>query len=179
MNSSYWYSCVSIQLKQEVDNNPELNSSKKKKEQEKFQTMISTLQEELRQQTENHKFVLARIDHEKSTYFNTNVTRNRSITQFLQLCIFPRCCFTMTDALFCAQFVLMLHAQKTPHFSTLLFYDRVFSDISYTVTCCTENEKHFWSVYNPLIPNIWPETLLSWSATWNRCVWNSQSLNSS
>ena len=102
--------------------------------------MIDKLQEELRQQTENHKLVLARIDHEKSTYFNTSVTRNRSITQFLQLCIFPRCCFTITDALFCAQFVLMLHAQKTPHFSTLLFYDRVFSDISYTVTCCTENE---------------------------------------
>lgn len=102
--------------------------------------MIDRLQDEQKQQTENHKCVLARIDHEKASYFNTSVTRNRSITQFLQLCIFPRCCFTITDALYCAQFALFLHQQRTPHFSTLLFYDRVFSDISYTVTCCTENE---------------------------------------
>ena len=29
---------------------------------------------------------------------------------------------------------------KTPNFSTLIYYDRVFCDITYTVTCCTENE---------------------------------------
>ena len=29
---------------------------------------------------------------------------------------------------------------KTPNFSTLIYYDRIFCDITYTVTCCTENE---------------------------------------
>ena len=29
---------------------------------------------------------------------------------------------------------------KTPNFSTLMNYDRIFCDITYTVTCCTENE---------------------------------------
>ena len=37
-------------------------------------------------------------------------------------------------------FVEWVHQQKTPNFSTLLCYDRVFSDIIYTVASCTENE---------------------------------------
>ena len=37
-------------------------------------------------------------------------------------------------------FVELVHQQKTPNFSTLLCYDRVFSDIIYTVASCTENE---------------------------------------
>ena len=52
-------------------------------------------------------------------------TKNDTITQFLQLCIFPRCCFTASDALYCAKFVLTVHQLKTPNFSTLLCYDRV------------------------------------------------------
>ena len=51
--------------------------------------------------------------------------KNRMITQLLQLCIFPRCCFTALDAVYCGKFVHTLHMLKTPNFSTLLFYDRV------------------------------------------------------
>ena len=29
---------------------------------------------------------------------------------------------------------------KTPNFSTLICFDRIFCDITYTVNCCTENE---------------------------------------
>ena len=53
------------------------------------------------------------------------MTKNRTLTQFLQLCIFPRCCFTTTDAVYCAKFIKTLHTLETPHFSTLLFFDRV------------------------------------------------------
>jgi THO complex subunit 2 len=66
--------------------------------------------------------------------------KNRMITQLLQLCIFPRCCFTALDAVYCGEFIHTLHTLKTPNFSTLLFYDRVFSDVARTITCCTENE---------------------------------------
>ena len=31
---------------------------------------------------------------------------------------------------------------KTPNFSTLICFDRIFCDITYTVTSCTENEAH-------------------------------------
>ena len=53
------------------------------------------------------------------------VYKNKTITQFLQLCVFPRCLFTVGDAVYCAKFVSMLHSIRTPNFSTLLFFDRV------------------------------------------------------
>ena len=35
-----------------------------------------------------------------------------------------------------------MHNLKTPNFSTLICYDRIFCDITYTVTSCTENEAN-------------------------------------
>ncbi|KAG7282682.1 hypothetical protein CRUP_017608 [Coryphaenoides rupestris] len=68
-------------------------------------------------------------------------TKNETITKFLQLCLFPRCIFSASDAVYCARFVELVHQQKTPNFCTLLCYDRVFSAIIYTVASCTENES--------------------------------------
>ena len=45
-----------------------------------------------------------------------------------------------SDATYAAKFVNIIHMLKTPNFSTLMNYDRIFCDITYTVTCCTENE---------------------------------------
>lgn len=55
----------------------------------------------------------------------TGSTKNETITQFLQLCVFPRCCFTASDAVYCAKFIHILHDLKTPNFSTLICCDRV------------------------------------------------------
>ena len=57
--------------------------------------------------------------------FLLEATKSETITQFLQLCMFPRCVFTASDAVYCAKFVHMLHNLKTPNFSTLLCFDRV------------------------------------------------------
>ncbi|KAH9641006.1 hypothetical protein HF086_015102 [Spodoptera exigua] len=58
----------------------------------------------------------------------------------MQLCLFPRCVFTPADALYCAEFVHTVHSLRTPNFSTLLCYDRLFCDITYSVMSCTEGE---------------------------------------
>lgn len=79
-------------------------------------------------------------------------------TQFLQYCLFPRCIFTASDALFCAKFVYLLHMLKTPNFSTLICYDRIFADISYTMCSCTENEA---SHYGKFLCSVL-ETVMSW-----------------
>jgi len=118
----------------------DLPSSKRKKEQERSMALIEKLQEERQRQEDNHRLVMARLRQEKDTWFSARVTKNRTITQILQLCVFPRCRFTASDAIFCAKFIYMLHSLQAPNFSTLLFFDRVFSDISYTVAFCTENE---------------------------------------
>ena len=45
-----------------------------------------------------------------------------------------------SDAVYAAKFVYVIHMLKTPNFSTLICFDRIFCDITYTVNCCTENE---------------------------------------
>ena len=65
------------------------------------------------------------VTHLSYNFSLSEATKSETITQFLQLCMFPRCVFTASDAVYCAKFVHMLHNLKTPNFSTLLCFDRV------------------------------------------------------
>lgn len=47
------------------------------------------------------------------------------ITSLLQHCIFPRLCFTASDAVYCAKIISLLHSIKTANFASLICYDRV------------------------------------------------------
>ena len=65
---------------------------------------------------------------EKDSWFEPRQAKSaktETMTQFVQMCLFPRCVFTSMDALYCAEFVHTLHSLKTPNFSTLICYDRV------------------------------------------------------
>ncbi|CAH3126788.1 unnamed protein product [Porites lobata] len=124
----------------QLDDNKDMPVSKKKKEKERCSLLFEKLKEELKQQEDHNQRVMASLKHERDSWLPAKATKSETITQFLQLCMFPRCVFTASDAVYCAKFVHMLHNLKTPNFSTLLCFDRVFSDISYTVASCTENE---------------------------------------
>ncbi|XP_077984941.1 THO complex subunit 2-like isoform X2 [Glandiceps talaboti] len=123
-----------------LEDNRDVAPSKRRKEKEKYNLLIDKLKDEEKKQQEHCQRVIARLKHEKENWFQSRTTKNDTITQFLQLCVFPRCCFTASDSVYCAKFVHTIHNLKTPNFSTLLCYDRVFSDISYIVASCTENE---------------------------------------
>lgn len=100
---------------------------------------------------------------EKPSWFlsrNVKAAKNETITQFLQHCLFPRCIFTMVDAMYCAKFIHVLHSLKTPNFSTLLCYDRLFCDIVYSVTLCTENEARRYGRFLCAVL----ETVMRWHA---------------
>ncbi|XP_018897836.2 THO complex subunit 2 isoform X2 [Bemisia tabaci] len=128
-----------------LENSKDLVPSKLKKEQEKHLVLVEKLQDERKKQQEHVERVMARLKEEKDSWFPTRSpksTKNETITQFLQLCLFPRCVFTMVDALYCSKFVHTLHILRTNNFSTLLCFDRLFCDITYTVTSCTENEAN-------------------------------------
>ena len=56
---------------------------------------------------------------------STETAKGETITQFLQLCVFPRCVFTANDAVYCAKFIHIIHMLQTPNFSTLICFDRV------------------------------------------------------
>ncbi|XP_071847770.1 THO complex subunit 2-like isoform X4 [Apostichopus japonicus] len=125
---------------QALDDNKDQVSTKKRKEKERLGNLLEKMREEEKKQQEHVNRVKARLQEESETWFTARSTKNETITQFLQLGIFPRCCFTASDAIYCAKFVLLVHQLKTPNFSTLLCYDRVFQDITYTVASCSENE---------------------------------------
>ncbi|OWF53939.1 THO complex subunit 2-like isoform X2 [Mizuhopecten yessoensis] len=125
-----------------IEDNKDMPQSKKKKEKERCNTLMDKLKDEEKKQGEHVARVHNRLKNQKEQWFISRSTKNETITQFLQLCIFPRCCFTAIDALYCSKFIHILHDLKTPNFSTLICYDRIFCDITYTVTCCTENEAH-------------------------------------
>ncbi|KAL1505772.1 hypothetical protein ABEB36_005256 [Hypothenemus hampei] len=118
-------------------------STKGKKEQERYASLIEKLLDEKKKQTEHVEKVLFRLKQEKDGWFLSRTAKSaktESITRFLQLCLFPRCTFTQIDAIYCAKFVHTIHMLKTPNFSTLLCYDRIFCDVTYSIISCTENE---------------------------------------
>ncbi|XP_024887298.1 THO complex subunit 2 isoform X7 [Temnothorax curvispinosus] len=133
------------QLAAQTADSKDMNLSKGKKEQERYTTLIEKLQDEKKKQEEHVEKVFAYLRQEKDTWFlsrSAKSAKNETITQFLQLCLFPRCTFTTVDAMYCAKFVHTIHSLKTANFSTLLCYDRLFCDITYSVTSCTENEAN-------------------------------------
>lgn len=63
---------------------------------------------------------------ERDTWFQTmSATKTDTITQFLQLCVYPRVFYTASDAVYAAQFIHVLHQLKAAQFSTLICLDRV------------------------------------------------------
>jgi len=131
------------QLQKPVKNEDAATTAKKRKEVERLTQLKDKLLEEEKAQNAHTARIFARLDREKDNWFTQRqacLPKNDTVTAFLQLCLFPRATFTTHDALFCARFVKMMHQLRTPNFSTLIFCDRMFCDITYTVASCTEQE---------------------------------------
>ena len=111
-----------------IDENKELNASRKKKEKERIHTLMEKLIDEQKRQRDHVERVMARLRAEKDTWFlsrSVKLAKNETITTFLQLFLFPRCIFTANDAIYCAKFVQVIHSLRTPYFPTLICFDRV------------------------------------------------------
>ncbi|XP_055678901.1 THO complex subunit 2 isoform X3 [Lutzomyia longipalpis] len=161
-------------LASQVMESKEMNASKGKKEQERYLALIDKLQDERKKQQEHVDKTLHRLSQEKDSWFlsrSVKSAKNETITQFLQLCLFPRCTFTALDAIFCAKFVHTIHSLKTANFSTLLCYDRIFCDITNSVTSCTENEATRYGRF--LCAML--ETVMRWHA--DQAVFNKECAN--
>ncbi|KAA3678999.1 THO complex subunit 2 [Paragonimus westermani] len=118
-------------------------SAKKKREIERLQGLVDKLAVEQNERHEHVARVRAWLLAERDSWFQTRLaTKTDTITQFLQLCIYPRVCFTAADAIYAAQFMHVLHQLKTSRFSTLICLDRIFNDITLPTSMCTEDEAH-------------------------------------
>jgi hypothetical protein len=91
LNSTYEFHCFYI--------NPSIlylhfqNASKGKKEQERYMALMEKLQDERKKQQEHVDKIMHRLSSEKDTWFlsrSAKSAKNETITQFLQLCLFPR-----------------------------------------------------------------------------------------
>lgn len=128
-NESYQREVAKLkQLAQQAAEGKDSNQSKNKKEQERYIALMEKLNDERKKQHEHVDKISQRLQEQKDSWFllrSGKSAKNDTITQFLQLCLFPRCTFTALDALYCAKFVHTIHNLKTSNFSTLLCYDRV------------------------------------------------------
>uniref|UniRef100_W8BMU3 THO complex subunit 2 n=2 Tax=Ceratitis capitata TaxID=7213 RepID=W8BMU3_CERCA len=162
------------QLSLQAAESKDSNASKNKKEQERYIALMDKLQDERKKQQEHVDKILQRLQQQKDNWFlsrSAKSAKNETITQFLQLCLFPRCTFTALDALYCAKFVHTIHNLKAANFSTLLCYDRIFCDITYSVTSCTENEATRYGRF--LCAML--ETVMRWHA--DQAVFNKECAN--
>jgi THO complex subunit 2 len=124
-------------LGQIVEEGKDLSSTDLKKKREKLMATLEKLRAEMNKQEENHQQILKRINSEKDAWIlNTgnslqycpwllSIDRVSVTEQFQQMCIFPRVTFSITDAIYCAKFVHLLHKIATPNLSTLSIYDFV------------------------------------------------------
>ncbi|XP_067949225.1 THO complex subunit 2-like isoform X2 [Watersipora subatra] len=128
-----------LQLEQEGGR--DMRETKKRKEMERYNQMIIKFKNEEKTQADHVSRVIAKLDHDKDLWFKAPDTQ-KQVERFIQFCIFPRVLHTTVDAFFCAKMIHTMHRLKTPHFGTLIILDRIFNDITYLITCCTENEAH-------------------------------------
>lgn len=132
-------SSVSIELKQ------------RRQEKDQASLELTKLMAESKRHALHFSKSKARLENEKQYWFKyildddgleDKVVRKYQIRKLLAHCILPRVVHSPIDAIFCARFIRLLHSLGTFNFSTLNFYDKLFSDgILYgTLLTCTQYE---------------------------------------
>ena len=77
---------------------------------------------------------------------------------FLTYCVYPRCRLTPEDALYCAEFVMLLHNMEVPGFFTLKYVDCLINAVVGAAYSITEDEAGNLSV---LLKSTW-----TWIKNW-------------
>ncbi len=101
-------------------------TAKRKRELERCHLLTTRLNREHAVRQTHVDRVRAWLLSERDNWFQTtSATKTDTITQFLQFCVYPRACFTASDALYAAQFIHVLHQVRATRFATLICLDRV------------------------------------------------------
>ncbi|KAJ7955431.1 THO complex subunit 2 [Quillaja saponaria] len=132
---------ASLKALEELSDNSSSAITKRKKEKERIQESLDRLTSELRKHEESVASVRRRLSHEKDKWLSSCPDTLKINMEFLQRCIFPRCTFSMPDAVYCAIFVHTLHSLGTPFFNTVNHIDvLICKTIQPMICCCTEYE---------------------------------------
>ncbi|KAF3662155.1 THO complex subunit 2 [Capsicum annuum] len=132
---------AALKALEELSDNSSSAITKRKKDKERIQESLDRLTMELQRHEEHVTSVRRRLIHEKDTWLSSCPDTLKINMEFLQRCIFPRCTFSMPDAVYCAVFVNTLHSLGTPFFNTVNHIDvLICKTLQPMICCCTEYE---------------------------------------
>lgn len=132
---------AALKALEEISDNSGSAIAKRKKDKERIQESLDRLMSELQKHEENVSSVHKRLANEKDKWLSSCPDTLKINMEFLQRCIFPRCIFSMPDAVYCAMFVHTLHSLGTPFFNTVNHIDvLICKTLHPMICCCTEYE---------------------------------------
>ncbi|XP_022776561.1 THO complex subunit 2 isoform X2 [Durio zibethinus] len=132
---------AALKALEELPDNSSSAINKRKKDKERIQEALDRLTSELHKHEENVASVRRRLTREKDKWLSSCPDTLKINMEFLQRCIFPRCTFSMPDAVYCAMFVHTLHSLGTPFFNTVNHIDvLICKTLQPMICCCTEYE---------------------------------------
>ncbi|PPS08311.1 hypothetical protein GOBAR_AA12331 [Gossypium barbadense] len=132
---------AALKALEELPDNSSSAINKRKKDKERIQEALDRLISELHKHEENVASVRRRLTREKDRWLSSCPDTLKINMEFLQRCIFPRCTFSMPDAVYCAMFVHTLHSLGTPFFNTVNHIDvLICKTLQPMICCCTEYE---------------------------------------
>ncbi|KAI9098577.1 transcription factor/nuclear export subunit protein 2-domain-containing protein [Phlyctochytrium arcticum] len=148
------------QLEREQDHASVEEARKKRKDIDRANVAIKTLEAEWRIHEDHHKGVMKWLKRENSAWFETSANRSDIINTMIQYCLQPRCVQSPADAMFCAKFIIIMHSLGTPNIPIATLYDRICSrDIIHVcIFAATEDEAKNYGTFLALIF----QTLNSW-----------------
>ncbi|WOL00987.1 hypothetical protein Cni_G09700 [Canna indica] len=130
-----------IKALEEISDNSSIAITKRKKDKEKIQEVLDRLTSEFQKHDHHVASVRQRLTREKDKWLSSCPDTLKINMEFLQRCIFPRCIFSMPDAVYCANFVHTLHSLGTPYFNTVNHLDVLICKTLQPMICsCTEYE---------------------------------------
>ncbi|XP_075247054.1 THO complex subunit 2-like isoform X3 [Convolutriloba macropyga] len=141
-----------------IDARSDWSDSKKTKEKDKLTVMVDKMKEEQQKQLDHVTRVMFRLKSESKSWYPNRMAKNECVVRIQQFCLYQRCLFSASDAVFCALFIKIIHSLQAVNFSTILCFDRVFSDLINNVASFTENEV---SRYGRFLYCMW-EIILKW-----------------
>lgn len=107
---------------------------------ERLKKVSSELSSQVPAQKKRVEMIHKKLKDSAETFFPRTDVSVSAVNTFLTHCVFPRSMQGPDDAMYCAQFVTLLHKGETPGFSTLHYLDELVSVLSSSLFGVTEGE---------------------------------------
>ena len=114
--------------------------------------VASKLPEDMTAQATRTNLCQSKLLKQGFGFFQSHSVSIASVQAFFTYCTFPRCTLGPEDAMYCAHFAYLLHANKTPGFSFMHYVDELIDVVECSLYSCTEGEAASIAI---LLLEIW------------------------